>query len=372
MPPEPAGHGDPAGVEQRPPPSYAQGGEGQCSRGLRDGDPVLVELPDAPVEGADHAARAGRPLVLARPLVRAPPGAQPPPGLVGRPLQRCVLGDLLGMLLLPALALAPAAGDPAVVPAGVDAGPSVAAGVEIEEGGGDLPQERAVVADHGDAPGVLAQAAGQEVEGRGVEVVGRLVQQEQVDTGGEDDGQAHPVALADRQRGQPPAPVGARAEAGQGDVDTALGVPGVEPGGGLERPCVGVLGVRLPGGECLRRGVQSVEGVERVADRVADEVADRAVVGDVEGLLDQGQRAGAAHRAAVRREVAGEDVQERGLAAAVLADHGEARPGADGHVDAGQDGAAAARDGDALGAQVRRGARGQVGSDVGGCAGNEG
>ncbi|GAA1992516.1 hypothetical protein GCM10009754_84390 [Amycolatopsis minnesotensis] len=169
----------------------------------------------AAVDRADQRGRAGRPGVLAGPLFRTP--------AAGKPVLRRgkVVGELLvptPLLLvrrLPPLAL----GEPALavtrVTAAVGARPAVAGRVEVEHRGDDIGEQGAVVAHQHHAARVLAQPVGEVGEPVRVEVVGRLVEQEQVVPRAEQARQAHPVALPDRQGGQPPAPVVDGAERGE-------------------------------------------------------------------------------------------------------------------------------------------------------------
>ena len=78
---------------------------------------------------------------------------------------------------------------------------------------------------------------------------------------------------------------------------------------------------------------------------------------NLEGLPRDPQTAVPLNPAGVGFEQSGEDVEQRGLAAAVLTDDGQPGPvgGGDGQGDAAQDGATAPGDGDVLGAQMGRG-----------------
>ncbi len=193
------------------------------------------------------------------------------------------------------------------------------------------------MADDGEAARVFAQPARQEGESARVEMVGRLVEQQHVVVRAEQAREADAVALADRQRRQRTVAVGAGAQRREGDVDAAFGVPGVEPGGGVERGGVAVVGGRVALGEGEGRLVQGRKRRERGGQRLGREGADGLAVAGGQLLAGQADRAGPVHGALVRREQPGEDVQEGRLAAAVLADDGGTGPGGHGERDAVQD-----------------------------------
>ena len=100
----------------------------------------------------------------------------------------------------------------------------VAAPVEVEHAGDGLVEQVEVVADHEQGAPVVPQEVEQPVLGVGVEVVGGLVEQEQVAAGEEDADQLDPAALAAGQRAerQVEAVVG-QAETGGQAADLGLG-----------------------------------------------------------------------------------------------------------------------------------------------------
>ena len=107
----------------------------------------------------------------------------------------------------------------------------VAASVEVEHAGDGLVEQVEVVADHEQGAAVVPQEAEQPLLGVGVEVVGGLVEQEQVGAGEEDADQLDPAPLAAREHaeGQVEAVVG-EAEAGSQAADVRLGpVAAVHP-----------------------------------------------------------------------------------------------------------------------------------------------
>ena len=100
----------------------------------------------------------------------------------------------------------------------------VAASVEVEHAGDGLVEQVEVVADHEQRAAVVPQEAEQPLLGVGVEVVGGLVEQEQVGAGEEDADELDPPALAARQHAEREveAVVG-EAEAGGQAADVGVG-----------------------------------------------------------------------------------------------------------------------------------------------------
>ena len=74
------------------------------------------------------------------------------------------------------------------------------AAIELQDPGGDAVQEVAVVGDQDQASAVLGQPVLEPGDRVDVEVVGRLVQDQQVGTGHQRPGQGHPLGLPTRQR----------------------------------------------------------------------------------------------------------------------------------------------------------------------------
>ena len=208
------------------------------------------------------------------------------------------------------------------------------------------------MADHGEPARVRAQGAGQEVEPVGVEVVGGLVEEQDVVAGTEQARQPHAVALSHRQRLQWPGAVGAGAERTEGDVDAAFGVPGVEPGRGVQGGGEPVLGAGRAVGERRGRRIEFAQRRPRGGEGLRGQGADGLAGAGGHLLAGQGDVAGAVHDPRIGCEQARQDVQERGLAAPVLTDDGEPRAGGDGQRHAGEDAVRPAGDDDALGTHV--------------------
>ena len=199
-----------------------------------------------------------------------------------------------------------------------------AAAVELEDPLRDVVEEVAVVGDRHDRARVLLEEALEPVDRFGIEVVGRLVEQQQVGVAEEEPGECHATLLPAGQLRD----VGVVGRAAQGvhrDVDVALEVPGIGRGDlVLEGRLLGadllVVGVGVgPGGH--DRVVLVDEGLD-LGHAVHDVALD--VLGRVElGLLAQvaDGEAGRQPRLAGEPVVEpGHDPEEGGLAGAVRAD----------------------------------------------------
>ena len=184
--------------------------------GLLAGE-LLVALEPGPVLGHAGAGRHADPLQLAGELL-AP----------GRFL--LLLERQPGLLLLQ--------------PGGVIAFPGDALpAVELEDPLGDVVEEIAVVGDAHDGAGVFLQVAFEPGDALGVEVVGGLVQQEQVGPFQEDLAEGDASAFAAGERGDVGL-AGREAHGVHGDLDAAVEVPAL---GGLD----GVLDLGLLLEECI-------------------------------------------------------------------------------------------------------------------------
>ena len=177
---------------------------------------------------------------------------------------------------------------------------------------------------HGDdRAGVLVEEALQPLDRLGVEMVGRLVEEEQVGMLEEESSEGDAALLAARQ-GRDVRVVGRAAEGLHRDLDVALDVPGVGRvdlvlEGRLLRPDRLVVGVGL--GPLGHHGVVLVEEGLDLANAVHDVALD--VLGGVElGLLAQvaDGEAGRQPRLAVEAVIeAGHDPEEARLAGPVRA-----------------------------------------------------
>ena len=222
-----------------------------------------------------------------------------------------MLALVLLVVLCPSSELASAAFDVAVVPVAVQTWSFVDAGVEVEDVGRHLLEQDPVVADEHD-PGVGgSQGVGEEVEPVLVEVVGRLVEEQEVVRRAEQTREADPVAFTDRHRGQPSAAIGDCPQFTQCNVNASVCVPRAERRGVVERRCVGgicacsVLRQRAGG------VIETSKRSPGVGEFDVDEVVDGAVLADGDLLLRDPDAADAADRAGVGGQPAGQDVQQR-------------------------------------------------------------
>jgi hypothetical protein len=201
------------------------------------------------------------------------------------------------------------------------------AAVELDDAGGDVVEEHAVVGDDHDRAAEVADQLLQPQDAVEVEVVGGLVEQQQVGLGDQRARQRHALDATARQAGN----LRRRVESETLDhlLDALVQAPGlggfhrvlqgVEPGQGLGR---GVLGHRDHGGvvvdQELRRGAQTVgDGGEHITLEIEVGLL-RHVGGDHFGLPP--------HCAIIERRLAGERAQQAGFARAVAPDERDRSP----------------------------------------------
>ncbi len=168
----------------------------------------------------------------------------------------------------------------------------------------------------------------------------------------------HPVPPADGELRQREGAVGDGTEVFQRHVHAAVGVPRVEGLGLAQGRFVAFHRRGIAVGQPLRGGVELGQGSAGVGELDVDEVADGAALDHVDLLLGNAQGPDAPDGPGVGLEHPGEDVQERGLAASVLAHDPPTGVRGDGEVRAGQHGASAAVDTDALRGELGAFARG--------------
>ena len=205
-----------------------------------------------------------------------------------------------------------------------------AAAVELEDPAGDVVEEVAVVGDGDDGALVVGEEALEPRDRLGVEVVRRLVEQQQVGRREEQAAERDAAPLAARERRDVAVAVG-QAQRVHRAVERRVERPGVAAVDlvlhlrllGEQRVEVGV-GL----GEGGRDRVEAVEQVAQLAHAVLDVAAH--VLGRVElGLLleQPDGRAGRELRLAARGLLApGHDPQQRRLARAVRPEHADLRP----------------------------------------------
>uniref|UniRef100_A0A6J7PBT6 Unannotated protein n=1 Tax=freshwater metagenome TaxID=449393 RepID=A0A6J7PBT6_9ZZZZ len=243
------------------------------------------------------------------------------PGLGGHahPLELALQGALTGRLLLLLLG---ESGALLLEPARVVALEREAtAAVEFEDPLGHVVEEVAVVGDGDDGAGVVLQEALQPVDALGVEVVGGLVEQEQIRAGEQQATQGNPASLATGERGHVGV-VGWAPKGVHGDLDVALEVPGVgDRDLVLEVPlqCTDffVVSIRVgPHGHDLVVALDEVTDLGDPIHHVAEHVLGGVQLGLLLEQTDREARgeAGLAGEAVVE---AGHDLKQAGLARAV-------------------------------------------------------
>ena len=199
------------------------------------------------------------------------------------------------------------------------------AAVELEDPAGDVVEEVAVVGDRDDRALVLGQVLLEPGHRLGVEVVGGLVQQQQVGRAQQQAAERHAPALAAGER----AHVRVRRRQAQG-VHRVFEL-------GVEVPRVGRFDLRLDLAELLGRllgvvGRQLVEAVEQrlgLGDAVLDVALDVLALVQLRLLLEHPDGRARRERglAAVLLIDPRHDPQERRLARAVVAEHADLRAG---------------------------------------------
>ena len=210
---------------------------------------------------------------------------------------------------------------------GVIAGVGIAAAVgELDDAGGDDVEEIAVVGDEDDGAGEIAEELLQPEDGFGVEVVGRLVQEEQVGLGGEGAAEGDAAFLA----------------SGQGSDEGVEGRGGEVRGGGvdagLEFPAVGGLDLVEEDGQLAvgaLAGFVASEPIDEVGGARLDVLADGEGALELEflGQVADAEAAAPGDIAGIGVLVSGEDAEEAGFAAAVAADEADLFAGSDGEGD---------------------------------------
>ena len=185
-------------------------------------------------------------------------------------------------------------------------------------------------------PGDVALQAGEAVE---VEVVRRLVEEEQVEARQQQRGQPDPGGLAAGEAAHRLAEQRrTETEVGPHVGEARLEVGRAERQPALQRRGVLVVGAGGAGGQPVGRGVQAAVG--RVHAGAPGEVVGDGLVGAFGLLVEQPDvrpDRGEAHRAALGAQLTGEDAQQGALADAVRPDEADAMAGIDGDVHAVED-----------------------------------
>ena len=207
---------------------------------------------------------------------------------------------------------------------------------------GHLVQEVAVVRDDQDRSVPILQVRFQPFDGFDIQVVGGLIQQQQVGVGKQQPGQQGAGALPAGKLGQGALVIGRQeTQAGQRLADAQLvGVAAAALEGQLAgavelQGVLGLVGVAHQGLQAGQLGL--------LLDQVAEgrqALVPQGVLGDKHGFLRQvahAQAAGAVHLAAGRLFQPDQDAQQGGLAHPVGAHQGDPRPVGDAERDVAED-----------------------------------
>ncbi|CAM5528478.1 hypothetical protein SFIMM107S_04380 [Streptomyces griseus] len=216
--------------------------------------------------------------------------------------------------------------------------------------------------DRHDGAPVGAQVVLQPADGTGVQVVGRLVEQQQFGGGGQNAGEGQARLLAAGEGGEGPVagemgeaePVESRFGAGLRPVAVAVLIGGEEVSVRGEFRVGGLRVARLPPGESGLRLADAVFEVAQFGEGRVDGVLHGVGRVEVEGL---GEVAGGAGEAdgdlsGVRLFRSGQQPEQGGLSGAVLADDGGLLTGPDGEGHLVEYGAVPVRLGDVLHGQL--------------------
>jgi hypothetical protein len=215
--------------------------------------------------------------------------------------------------------------------------------VELENPLGHVVQEVTVVGDRDHRAGILLQIALEPRDRLGVQMVGGLIEEQHVRAGQQQPAQRHPALFAARERGDARLPR-RQAQSVGGDLQLALQLPAAS---GVD----GVLQLRLLleervhlvlghfGLEALADLIEALQVAERFAQPLHDRLAH--FPGRVElRLLRQEADPNPALGTGLAVDVlvdAGHDLQERGLAGAVQAQHADLGAGEKRQADVAQD-----------------------------------
>ena len=203
--------------------------------------------------------------------------------------------------------------------------------VELEDPAGDVVEEVAIVGDGDDRALVLGEVALEPVDGLGVEMVRRLVEQQQVGGAQQQPAERDAAALAAGERRH--VGVGGRqAQRVHRVLDRRVEVPSVGgvdlvlQAGELVGGLVGVVGGEL---------VEALEQRLRLGDGLLDVALDVLGLVELRLLLEQAdRRVGREHRVAAEVGLdAGHDLQDRRLAGAVVAEDADLRARQEGERD---------------------------------------
>ncbi len=223
--------------------------------------------------------------------------------------------------------------------------------VELDDAVHGAGEELAVVADDDGAGAQPADEALEPVQAVEVEVVRRLVEEEDVVPGEEQRGEPRPRRLAAGEHRRLGVERDEQTEVRRDRLGPLLEVRSTEAQPALQGRRVGVVGAWDAAGERVRRVVQRRLRVGH-AGASGEEGRDRLARAAVRLLRQVSHRRGGggeAHRTRFGRLEAGEQPQQRGLAGTVGADEPDDVPGRDDEVEPGEQDAVAVGRGEAAG-----------------------
>lgn len=199
--------------------------------------------------------------------------------------------------------------------------------VQIDDAGGQVLQEGAVMGDEQQGALEVQQLFLQPGDAFQVQMVGRFVQQQHFRFDDQRPGQRHPAQPAAGELTDPA--VGRQLQAAQ-DIFHAL--PGLPAMQGFQAVLQFSQFLQLPGilsTHGLRQGMIALQQFPQVAQAIGDRIVDAAFRWQMRGLLQPGQFQFrlAPHLAAVGRNFSGDDLQQGGLAFAVAPQQANPFPG---------------------------------------------
>ena len=204
-------------------------------------------------------------------------------------------------------------------------------------------EELAVVADDDDAGAGAGDEPLELVQAGEVEVVGRLVEQQDVVPGQQQGGQPDAGGLPAGQAGHRRVERDSRRDLGDDLLGALLEVGAAEGEPVLERVAVGVVGAGPALGQVVGRGVERGlrGGHPGPPGQRGEDGLPRPPLVLLRQVAERGRRRAGDDGAGLRRELAGQRAQQGGLAGAVHADQTDDVTGGDDQVEAGEQDAGA-------------------------------
>ena len=150
--------------------------------------------------------------------------------------------------------------------------------VKIKDARRDVCQQRPIMAHQHHTCLRGSQARRQEVQAGAVEVVRRLIQQQKVMRCAKQAGEAHPIALPNRQCRQKATAICDRPEFKQRNVNPSVGVPGVKVTGEIKSLGVNIRSPGRVSSQCRSRTIELRHCGTALRQFDVNEIADRSVV----------------------------------------------------------------------------------------------